>query len=325
VIVDNASTDSTLAAALDVQLQSPAGSVHVVSEAEIGYVPARERGVRLVTELCRRDGREGDDALLVQVDADATYSRGYLEAIASAAEVAGPNTLLEARSQSRESLAGPLDSLAWRVDSMALPFTQAGSRYDCVVDDKRCAMRLGDLQRWGGYARDFDRFGDELYAETTRLLMRAAGHGAQRLTVEGAGVRHMRRVPPIRSTLEFAAAGFPLPKKRATDLAQYLEQAVGADVDGGVSVLEAAVRLRCSHLVALLTDLPIRLALEVERSLQRLDVGALLDDVLESTDPERTTRPEVTRILSLIAQVGWDHLATPEEKAVFLGVSDRQI
>jgi glycosyltransferase involved in cell wall biosynthesis len=81
ILVDNGSTDGTRAVAKVIQSLAPAGSVVVAEEPERGHVPPRHRGNIVATELAQRRGFAQADTLLVQADADTTYSDGYLEAL----------------------------------------------------------------------------------------------------------------------------------------------------------------------------------------------------------------------------------------------------
>lgn len=79
-----------------------------------------------------------------------------------------------------------------------------------VVDDKVCAFLLADYCRWGDHQDGHDPNGRPVYAETTRLFIRARrDHGARREVVEAAQALPSRRNLMIEAPGYFACSGFP--------------------------------------------------------------------------------------------------------------------
>ena len=154
VLIDNASIDDSLRVAEEVRQTSLKGSVMIGQEAEHGYVPARDRGVRLAkTKL---GALRSESVILLQADADTMYQPGYVSAMRSAAAKVGPNILLEAQTSYLKEFARQHPAymrLCTKVDQTVekwfVPFES-----DVIVDDKVAGFFLTDYFAWGGHRRE---------------------------------------------------------------------------------------------------------------------------------------------------------------------------
>jgi len=152
-IVDNESTDKTLELARQLQLDSPPGSVIIGHEEERGYVPPRHKGNTLVTEFANQRGLSHSDILLLQVDADTQYEKGYIESMRSASKALGPNLLLEGLAEFppefRDSFPEYVDSCR-NTDERTLSILDTLVPGDIICPDAVCGYRLSDYFYWGG-------------------------------------------------------------------------------------------------------------------------------------------------------------------------------
>lgn len=210
VLVDNGSTDRTPEVMAMIQNQAR-GRVLLAHEAERGYVPPRDRGVRVVHTHFEDQGLAPNDVLVIQADADTDYAPGYVEELVGAASASGSNTLLEGIARpppAFRQLHPGYHRLAEQADLVVEPLL-VDEADEIVVDDQVAAYRLGDYLAWGGHRREYDAAGDEIHAETSRLYLRARMTGARRVRVtEAEGFPSRRKVEsdPIRY---FATSGFP--------------------------------------------------------------------------------------------------------------------
>ena len=164
------------------------GSVVLGMESERGYVPPRHRGALIAQERQTAIRLEGEPLLILQVDADTFYRPGYLTAMRRAAESAGPNVLLEARTEY------PLDFVQQYPDYLDLcnAVDRSVERWfapldcDVIVDDKVSAYFLSDYFAWGGHQREYSLAKNEIHAETSRLYLRAKARKAKRCQVDSA-------------------------------------------------------------------------------------------------------------------------------------------
>jgi hypothetical protein len=78
-----------------------------------------------------------------------------------------------------------------------------------VVSDNVCGYFLSDYFSWGGHVREYNQAGEEIYAETSRLLIKARLLGAHSLKVAEAIANHSRRKIVANPILQFVTAGFP--------------------------------------------------------------------------------------------------------------------
>ena len=265
ILVDNGSEDRTQSVAQQIQNSAPADTIVLAQEQERGYVPARSRGCNVAAGLANMRGVAEDTVLLVQADADTTYSAGYLESMRQAALSYNGGAIFEC------CMEWPSDFIAQHPNYIAL-CDQVDQEYesllsnnpdDVVIDDKSCAYRLSDYRQWGGHQREFTPRGDEVYSETTRLYLRAKAHGAQRYFCEAAVARHSARRILNEPALSFATAGFP----RETAFRAAWERTY----DGPLTVadfanpalrpnIRLAIAARQAHLGGLFHALPLHVA-----------------------------------------------------------------
>lgn len=210
ILVDNGSDDGTSQTMEELKSRSPPGTVRTVSEPERGYVPARHRGVLEARNIARAMGIPEHDLLVLQADADTRYGSGYVREMRAAA-TGRRNFLLEGISDPRsgfdETYSG-YRALSERVDA-PLRRLFVEDAHDVIVSDNIAGYLLSDYFAWGGHRREFNRRGDEIFAETSRLFIRAKMCGARRLKVARAVGHHSRRKILQHPVLHFSTAGFP--------------------------------------------------------------------------------------------------------------------
>lgn len=259
VLIDNASIDDSLRVAEEVRQTSLKGSVMIGKEAEHGYVPARDRGVRLAkTKL---GALRSESVILLQADADTMYQPGYVSAMRSAAAKVGPNILLEAQTGYPKEFARQHPAymrLCTKVDQTVekwfVPFES-----DVIVDDKVAGFFLTDYFAWGGHRREYVPARDEIYAETSRLYLRAKVRGALRHRVDSAIAEPSMRRLLDEPSLHFATGGFPREASwndswrkdytGPTSLEEFCREPSHPEV-------RRAIRTRQLHLLALFAVLP---------------------------------------------------------------------
>lgn len=203
ILVDNGSTDQSVAIASQIQRSCPPESVVLVHEKERGHVPARSAGVvaARLQERCK---------FIVQADADTTYEANYLNALWAAGKHYGLGVLIDAQMEWPVE-ATPLNvSLMLAIDQFDINLPGSCAP-DVVVDDKACGFWLNDYTSWGEHFREFWSTGEEMLAETTRLYIRGRRIGAGRQLAEGATARHSVRNWAYHPNLEIASGGFPMP------------------------------------------------------------------------------------------------------------------
>lgn len=290
VLIDNASIDDSLRVAEEVRQMSLKGSVMIGKEAEHGYVPARDRGVLLAN--AKLSALRSESMILLQADADTIYQPGYVSAMRSAAAKVGPDTLLEARTSYPKEFAKQHPAyirLCTEVDQTVekwfVPFES-----DVIVDDKVAGFFLTDYFAWGRHQREYSPAGDEIYAETSRLYLRAKERGALRHRVDSAIAEPSMRRLLDEPSLHFATGGFPREASwnhswrkgytGPTSLEEFCRETSHPEV-------QRAIRMRQLHLLALFTVLPVH----VNRS-RKKDLGvADYDSVMAFLQlvPERDT------------------------------------
>lgn len=211
ILVDNGSTDGTLALMDGIAAASRPGAVHVVSEPERGFVPPRRRGVALAAEIASERRILADQLLILQADADTVYSPDYAKWMWGRLE-GRRGLLLEGalrRSEDFDAEHPQYRALERLVDE-ELERDAVEDADDVVVDDKACGYLLADYLAWGGHFREFDAGGNEIHAETTRLFIRAhLRHGVEKLRVNPAQATASRRRIVEDPALHFATKGFP--------------------------------------------------------------------------------------------------------------------
>jgi glycosyltransferase involved in cell wall biosynthesis len=211
VLVDNGSSDGTLAAMERIRDHSRTGAVEILEEAERGYVPPRRTGALFVERLAHIYGGPLERWLILQADADTCYYPGYArrmqEALGDRSDVllegtAGRDPDFDAAHPRYRDMEREIDAA---VEDHLIP-----DELDLVVDDKTCGYRLSDYLRWHGHFREYDPNGDEIHAETTRLLLRARlTHGVTKVRVNSAQAISSRRRILEDPALHFSTAGFP--------------------------------------------------------------------------------------------------------------------
>jgi glycosyltransferase involved in cell wall biosynthesis len=210
ILVDNGSHDGTSQKLEEVKSRSPPGMVCTVVEPERGYVPARHRGVLEARNIARAKGIPEQDFLILQADADTRYGSGYVREMRAAA-TGRRDFLLEGISDPWSGFDQTFSgyrALSERVDA-PLRRLFVEDAHDVIVSDNIAGYLLSDYFTWGGHRREFNRRGDEIFAETSRLFIRAKMCGARRLKVARAVGHHSRRKILQHPVLHFATAGFP--------------------------------------------------------------------------------------------------------------------
>lgn len=211
ILVDNGSTDGTVALMEAIAAASRPGTVHVVSEPERGFVPPRRRGVALAAEIASERGIPADRLLILQADADTIYLPGYAQWMGDRLE-GQRGLLLEGalrRSEDFDAEHAGYRALERLVDD-ELECDAVEDADDVVVDDKACGYLLADYLAWGGHFREFDGSRGEIHAETTRLFIRThLRHGVEKLRVNPAQATASRRRIVEDPALHFATKGFP--------------------------------------------------------------------------------------------------------------------
>jgi hypothetical protein len=195
----------------DIQERSPDGSVFIVSEEERGYVPPRHRGVLKAREIAVAGRILEQRLLILQADADTKYSVGYVAAMRNAVRGRIGNFLVEGVSHPLPEFDPSYQAyraLSERIDA-PLQRLLVDECHDVIVGDNISGYMLRDYFAWGGHRREYNRNGDEIYAETSRLYIKAKLLGARKLKVPDAIGYHSRRKIIQNPVLHFATAGFP--------------------------------------------------------------------------------------------------------------------
>lgn len=146
----------------------------------------------------------------MQADADTRYSSGYVLEMRAAAN-GQRNFLVEGISDpcsGFDQRYSGYRALSERVDA-PLRRLFVEDAHDVIVGDNIAGYLLSDYFAWGGHRREFNRRGDEIFAETSRLFIRAKICGARKLKVADAVGHHSRRKILQHPVLHFATAGFP--------------------------------------------------------------------------------------------------------------------
>jgi len=261
IIVDNNSTDATYYIANKMRDCFPY-NVHLIKESEQGYVPPRHKGNLYAKDIAEKNHWSIDEVLIIQADADTHYSQDYIIAMRNASSFWGLNTLLEAYSKfplSFEQKYPDYIDICIKSDMALNPLFVKSKTYDVIVDDKQCAYRLGDYFRWGMHVREFLTNGDELFAETTRLFIKARETGARKVMLNNAYAEHSPRRILETPLLQYITAGFPREfgwKKKWLDIRIDLTQFVELELHNHKLWKEAS-RTRTIHLIALFIISPL--------------------------------------------------------------------
>src|ERR1700693_1085946 len=265
ILIDNDSEDGTLSIAKSIAAACPPGTVHVESESERGYVPPRRAGNRLAQQLAQDRGLALEAILVLQADADTTYGEGYVDAMRALAEAREPGTMVQA------IMLHPPDCLETYASYVELcERAERGVEWllqddpeQVVVDDKAMGYRLSDYLHWGGHAREYFGNGEEVYAETTRLYMKARAAGARLRLVEDASAAHSVRRVFAAPAVDFATSGFPREVSWVRQWRSFSSSIVTIDdllKPQNRTVTEFGADLRRRHIVALFGLLPLHVA-----------------------------------------------------------------
>jgi glycosyltransferase involved in cell wall biosynthesis len=265
ILVDNGSRDRTSQKMEEVKSRSPVGTVVIVAEPERGYVPARHRGVLEAHRVAQAKGIREKDLLILQADADTQYSSSYVLEMVAAAK-GQRNVLLEGISDpwaGFDQTYSGYRALSERVDA-PLGDLFVEDTHDVIVSDFIAGYLLSDYFAWGGHRREFNRRGDEIFAETSRLFIRAKILGARRLKVPRAIGQHSRRKILQRPVLHFATAGFPREPSWTSVWAKIFADYDNLEVFSGPvneHKLKQAIFLRQAHSVIIFGLIPEYVAL----------------------------------------------------------------
>lgn len=271
ILVDNNSTDATVALAERIALDSLPGTVVIGYEPVQGYVPPRHRGNLLAQELAQARQWPLEHVLLLQADADTCYTIGYGESMRAMALANELNCLLEASAAHCPDFQADYPLYAALCDATDDRFKRLFPQKlsdEVVVDDKITGYRLSDYFHWGGHRREFTAEGEEIHAETTRLYIRARAMGAIKIAVPQAIALHSARKILAEPALHLATAGFPREASwnyywRLTTATWSLDDLAAHRCKDEIAL---ALRTREFHLLGLLSILP----LHVSRALGRL-------------------------------------------------------
>lgn len=265
LLVDNGSTDNTIAVAAAIRERSPEGTVVLVNEPNRGYVSARHRGILATSSLAASRGIAADEILVLQGDADTTYGEGYVAAMRAAAEDSGRSVMLKARTLLAQEFAHQHAEYLRLCDSVDSNFESLLSDHpdDVIIDDKACGYWLTDYFGWGGHQREFAPNGDEIFAETTRLYLRAKSLGTTAILVDNAEATHSTRRILEHAGLDLATSGFPRERSWRDHWKRRLAPIASIDHLGDAAnhcFVEIALQWRRRHVLALFGILPLHVA-----------------------------------------------------------------
>ncbi len=255
-LIDNGSTDGTLEIANTIKARSRPDSVLLASEVERGFVPPRRYGNSMAQHITITKGWNENDVLIVQADADTIYLEGYIDAMRMATSRAGHNILFEGCSEFPLGFKNTYPTYIRLMTEADASFEEVLNAFetDIIVDDKICAYRLSDYFKWGEHTREYTESGDEIYAESTRMYIRAMGYGCRKVRVLDAIAHHSVRKIISDPLLEFATAGFPREDSWKDNWKNhYLEPRTLADISGKLCdpIIGAVVKTRKKHNLAL--------------------------------------------------------------------------
>jgi hypothetical protein len=242
-------------------------------------------------------GVSAEDVIVVQCDADTTYSDGYVSTLASAARDQ-PRALAEARTELPPGFADRYPTVTQALDEVDSAFERRfpPSDWNVVVDDKACAFSLQDYRSWGGHRREIFLDGTEALAETSRLLIAARAAGAPLVqALDALAVHSPRRL--YKDAAQFlATSGFPYEHRRALPASGRvgIEELEQAAVHQDMDVLDLVLALRRRHLLALQALLPAHLEHSIEgRPPGPPEIDALLDHLPHRSSDDASVRPAV--------------------------------
>ena len=210
VVVDNGSNDRTVEVAEKIRDLSIAGTVHIVSENILGFVPARSAGVKYVQKYSMELRCPQSECLILQVDADAEYSRDYPSCFEETASIYGLGNLFEAESiiptKARDAEITLLHNLG-NFDERF--FERIYTKEDFVVDDKIVGYFLQDWNSTGGLKREYLDDREYIFCGTSRMWIRMRSQGFRRQMVAGATCAHSLRKLKEGAAIYSASAGWP--------------------------------------------------------------------------------------------------------------------
>lgn len=211
VLVDNGSSDATLQVLAGIQRASPPGRVLVTRELQRGYVSARRAGMAAILAQAQHEQLRDDLVLVLQADADTIYLPGYVSTMQDAHSGVRGQLLEGSAVTSRDfNLELPAFAKLCREVDSEMEHWFASEKDQVIVDDKVCAFLLADYLAWGEHQDDLDDRGIPVFAETTRLFLRAKRCATvSRCRVEAALALPSRRRLRTQAPGYFACSGFP--------------------------------------------------------------------------------------------------------------------
>ena len=210
VLVDNGSDDDTPQMISQIKNENRENRVLVGHEIQRGFVPARRSGVDVVKDFAIKNGICDTNCLILQADADADYSPGYIEKFSNLATTLGEGHLFEAESIPHACMSDHETELIRRLmkfDAEFIPEEQFGA--DCIVDDKMVGYLLSDWERVGGLQRDWVSGKEFIFCGTSRMWIQMLSHGFNRILVDGATCAHSMRKISEGADIFAATGGWP--------------------------------------------------------------------------------------------------------------------
>lgn len=278
VLVDNGSEDNTPQIINQIKNENTVNRVLVAHENQRGFVPARRRGVDVARDFAIKNGICKERCLIMQVDADADYSPGYLKKFSDLATNIGEGYLFEAESIPHVCMSHNETELMRRMmkfDSEFMPSEPAGA--DCIVDDKMVGYLLSDWERVGGLQRDWVSGKEFVFCGTTRMWIRMLSHSFKRILVDGATCGHSLRKISEGADIFFATGGWPRGQIWKTQWrSRYPIVASTSQLlsSKGEAIYESVLESRKQHLDAMFKFLPELVESKIN-SAKKLD-GALI-------------------------------------------------
>lgn len=258
VLVDNGSTDGTLAVMEQVRTDTATDAVLLAAEPRRGYVPARRAGIDIVLACAQKEQTPLNQVLILQADADTIYLEGYIDAMRSAFST-GTGQMLEGCAVTNREFNAQYPEftrLCRLIDEKMEPLL-AREEDQFIVDDKVSAFSLSDYLLWGEHQEETDAFGRPVYAETTRLFIRAYRvGGAQHIRVLDACALPSRRKLLVQAPAYFASSGFPRDKAWIATWACIEDSAAFLCSPSRSREVGRLIRSRQRHQLALLAVLP---------------------------------------------------------------------
>jgi hypothetical protein len=310
VLVDNGSTDRTADICRALQSELGAAVVNITQEPRRGHVQTRRHGNQTAARIARTREISYESLIVIQADADAIYSPGYVDTVRKAIWAGtGKGRIGQAITEREPGLERRYPRVFAEVDAVDQTIRQRFGTppLDPLVDDKACAYTLRDYKQWGGHRREYLDNGSELLAETTRLTIAALAQGADLVEIVDASVVHSQRRLLADAAQQLASAGFPYADRRLfparTDVKlDDLERMVAHN---DRELLNAVLTTRAAHLAALTVVLPAHLLRTLTGEMpQDSDVRAALMDVPHRTVQEAAATPGrlVGDVLALAAK-----------------------